>query len=130
MPEFKTARIDLLTPDMPVALGHTGWVEEIWANLISNALKYGGQPAHIQIRGYALDDGQVCFEVQDNGQGISPEKMHLLFKQFERLDTERGIGHGLGLSIVASIIAKLVGTVSAESQVGQGSIFRLTLRAG
>jgi signal transduction histidine kinase len=102
------------------------WVEEIWINYISNALKYGGHPPHI-ILGETLLDNSVRFWVQDNGEGLTPEAQADLFTPFNRLHQKRVEGHGLGLSIVQQIVEKLGGEVGVDSTIGQGSTFYFTL---
>jgi signal transduction histidine kinase len=112
----------------PTAIGYAAWIEEVWANYISNAIKYGGQPPQIEL-GASGEHGMVTFWVRDNGPGIPAEALDALFKQFSRLDTARAQGHGLGLSIVKSIITKLGGEVGATSAPGEGSTFYFTLPA-
>lgn len=114
----------------PVALGYAPWVEEVWANYISNAIKYGGQPPQIHLGATSKADKTVSFWVRDNGQGLTPEQQARLFTPFERLDEVRVQGYGLGLSIVRRIVEKLGGTVSVESKLGQGSTFFFTLPGG
>jgi signal transduction histidine kinase len=111
----------------PVAYGHAPWVEEVWTNYVSNAIKYGGEPPYIELGGDALPGGTARFWVRDNGQGISPEDQRRLFHQYTRLDEARAQGHGLGLSIVHRIVEKLGGAVAVESARGQGSVFSFTL---
>ena len=119
------ARIE--SPDhWPVALGYAPWVEEVLANYLSNALKYGGDPLLIQLGAEERANGDICFWVQDNGQGITPDEQAILFKPFNQLN-KRGKGHGLGLSIVQRIIQKMGGQVGVESAPGQGSRFYFTL---
>jgi signal transduction histidine kinase len=111
----------------PDVVGYPPWVEEVWVNYLSNALQYGGQPPHIELGSEVLSGGMVSFFVQDNGPGIPPEDQERLFRPFTKLDQASTKGHGLGLSIVRSIIEKLGGEVSVESEVGQGSKFTFTL---
>jgi signal transduction histidine kinase len=113
----------------PVSWGHGPWVEEVWTNYISNALKYGGQPPRVELGATEQDDGTVRFWVRDNGAGLTPEEQDRLFTPFTRLDQVRAKGHGLGLSIVRRIVERLGGQVSVESQVGRGSVFSFTLPA-
>jgi signal transduction histidine kinase len=108
-------------------MGHGPWVEQVWINYISNALKYGGSPPYVELGAAAQSDGMVRFYVHDNGQGISPEEQAQLFQEFIRLGQTRAGGHGLGLSIVRRIVEKLGGEVGVESEIGQGSIFSFTL---
>ena len=110
----------------PQAWGYGPWVEEIWANYISNAIKYGGDPPRIELGG-ELQANRVCFWVRDNGAGIPPEEQEQLFTIFTRLNQTRARGHGLGLSIVHRITKRLGGDVDVESHVGEGSTFKFTL---
>jgi signal transduction histidine kinase len=113
----------------PVAMGHAPWIEQVWVNYISNALKYGGQPPRVELGADAESDGMVRFWVRDNGPGLTPQAQARLFTPFTRLAEVRATGYGLGLSIVQRIVEKLGGQVGAESQVGQGSVFSFTLPA-
>ena len=119
---------ELIVPaEWPEALGYGPWIEEVWTNYISNALKYGGQPPRIEVGGSATGNGSVRFWVRDNGPGLTPEEQAKLFTQFTQLAKVRAEGHGLGLSIVRRIVEKLGGKVSVESEVGLGSEFSFTL---
>jgi two-component system sensor histidine kinase/response regulator len=111
-------------------MGYAPWVEEVWVNYISNALKYGGTPSaapRVELGAETQGDGMVRFWVRDHGPGIAPEAQLRLFTPFTRLDHVRAGGHGLGLSIVRRIVEKLGGQVSVASQVGEGSTFSFTL---
>lgn len=113
--------------EWPVALGHAPWVEEVWINYISNAVKYGGRPPHIELGATEQADGMVRFWVRDNGYGIAPEDRARLFAPFTRFSQVKTEGHGLGLSIVQRIVEKLGGEVGIASEVGKGSTFYFTL---
>ena len=115
-------------PDkFPAIVSYGPWVEEIWANYISNGLKYGGYPPELEL-GYDTDDDMVQFWVKDNGQGLSTEAQAKLFIPFTRLHTDiHAEGHGLGLSIIQQIAERLGGKVGVESEVGKGSTFYFTL---
>jgi PAS domain S-box-containing protein len=120
-------RAQLVGPDAwPIALGYGPWVEEVWVNYLSNAIKYGGDPPQVEL-GAAPLDGSVHFWVRDNGAGLSPEQQARLFVPFERLDQVELKGHGLGLSIVRRIVEKMGGQVGVDSEVGQGCRFFFTL---
>ncbi len=128
--EERQARVVLVEPETwPKAIGHAAWVEEIWSNYISNAIKYGGEPPHIELGAYRETDSHVRFWVRDNGAGLTPEQAGQLFKPFTRINEIRAQGHGLGLSIVQRIVHKLGGTVDVQSDLGQGSVFSFTLPA-
>ena len=113
----------------PVAMGHAPWIEQVWVNYISNALKYGGRPPRVELGADPPSNGMVRFWVRDNGFGFTPEEQAHLFTPFTRLAQMSIEGHGLGLSIVQRIVDKLGGQVGAESRVGQGSVFSFTLPA-
>lgn len=122
----KQATLD--RPDQwPVATGYGPWIEEVWANYLSNALKYGGHPPHMTLGADAPMNGQVRFWIKDNGQGLTAADCDRLFTQFTRLDQVDAQGHGLGLSIVRRIIEKLGGEVGVTSELNQGSTFSFTL---
>ncbi|HAH24864.1 MAG TPA: hypothetical protein DCL77_14115 [Prolixibacteraceae bacterium] len=110
-------------------LGYEGWIEEVWINYISNAIKYGGIPPVIHMGSEVIADQKVKFWIKDNGKGLSAEDMALLFNKFTRLDTLRAEGHGLGLSIVKRIVEKLNGEVGVESKniPGEGCTFYFIL---
>ena len=113
--------------EWPQAWGYAPWVEEVWVNYLSNALKYGGQPPIVEL-GAALEDEQrVRFWVRDNGSGIPAEQLEQLFVAFERLDQTKIEGHGLGLSIVQRIMRKMNGEVGVQSTPGEGTVFSFTL---
>jgi signal transduction histidine kinase/DNA-binding response OmpR family regulator len=113
----------------PVTLGHKPWVEQVWANYFSNAIKYGGQPPHVHVGATAQSDGMVRFWVRDNGPGFTSEEQGQLFTEFTHLKQVRIRGYSLGLSIVRRIITKLGGQVGVESDgiPGNGTTFSFTL---
>jgi signal transduction histidine kinase len=126
--EFRKHRAQInLEEDWPVSMGYAPWVEEIWVNYLSNALKYGGDPPCLELGAARQPDGMVRFWVRDYGPGVSPKDQALLFKPFTQLRRIDNNGHGLGLSIVQRIAVKLGGQVGVESEPGKGSLFYFTL---
>ncbi|MCA9968934.1 MAG: PAS domain-containing protein [Anaerolineales bacterium] len=111
----------------PAVWGYAPWLEEVWTNLLDNALKYGGDPPRITLGADVQPDGMVRFFVRDNGPGIAPEAQALLFTEFTRLGQVRTAGHGLGLSIIKRIITRLDGRVGVSSTPGRGSTFYFCL---
>ncbi len=121
-------RATIVLPEtLPVARGYTPWIEEVWVNYLTNAMKYGGEIPRLEISAEVLPNNVIKYCIQDNGSGIAVEQQNQLFTPFTRLHTERADGHGLGLSIVKQIVEKLGGCVGVESQLGQGSLFYFTL---
>ena len=115
----------------PVVKGNPQWIEEVWVNLISNAIKYGGDPPEIIIGTEKMISGWNRFWIQDNGNGLPAELYEKLFTDFERLGQQTVEGHGLGLSITKRIIEKLGGQVlvSSKNIPGKGCIFSFTLKS-
>jgi PAS domain S-box-containing protein len=119
---------EIVLPDTwPVVLGYGPWVEEVWANYLSNAIVYGGRRPRVELGTNADEAGMIRFWVRDNGSGIPSERLPDLFKPFTQLDRVHAGGHGLGLSIVRHIVEKLGGQVDVESEMGAGSVFSFTL---
>jgi signal transduction histidine kinase len=111
----------------PRALGYGPWVEEVWANYLTNGLKYGGPRPRLELGADHNGNGKVRFWLRDHGPGLSPDARSRLFLPFRQLGA--GQGHGLGLSIVLQIVQKLGGDVGVESEPGRGSLFYFTLPA-
>ena len=109
------------------ALGYAPWVEEVWVNYLSNAIKYGGKPPVLSIDTERQSDGMIKFYVQDNGPGLTQKEQDALFIPFTRVTRLHIEGHGLGLSIVKRIVEKFGGQAGVESEIGQGSRFYFTL---
>jgi urea ABC transporter urea binding protein len=98
-------------------------------NLISNAIKFSPKGGRIWVAAERKEN-QMLFRVQDEGGGIPPDKLGLLFERFQQLDSsdarEKG-GSGLGLSISRSIVEQHNGKIWIESTVGKGSTFFFTI---
>jgi PAS domain S-box-containing protein len=123
-------KAEIIAPDQfPIALGYAPWVEEVWANYLSNALKYGGNPPRVQLGADGPVDGMVRFWVVDNGSGIPPEQRDKVFLPFTRFSQAKIEGHGLGLSVVHTIVQKLGGFVGIEDADTGGCKFTFTLPA-
>jgi PAS domain S-box-containing protein len=129
--EINTRKATIGMPDnWPKVLGHSHWLEQVWMNLISNGLKFGGTPPVLKLGFDKEDNSTYRFWIQDNGNGLPPESLVKIFEDFERLGRTDIQGHGLGLSIVKRIIEKLGGRVSVEShnKPEEGCIFSFTLK--
>jgi PAS domain S-box-containing protein len=114
---------------LPACVGDVVMVNQLFGNLIDNALKYSdpSRPCRIRITGQIVDSHAV-YAVADNGIGIEPEHRQEIFQIFYRLHPGGAVpGEGLGLAIVKRIMDRLNGTVHVESVPGQGTTFSLTL---
>ncbi len=111
----------------PLAEGYRPWVEAIWVNYLSNAIKYGGSPPRIELGYDEPRGGKIRFWVRDNGRGLAEEDQDKLFRPFSRVGQHGVEGHGLGLSIVQRVVERLNGEVGVESEADQGSLFYFTL---
>jgi two-component system phosphate regulon sensor histidine kinase PhoR len=104
-------------------------MNQVFGNLIENALKYGKTGKRIRV-GARLLENEVEFWVQDFGPGIAYEHLQRIFERFYRVDKARSResgGTGLGLAIVKHIIQAHGGDIRAESELGQGAAFYFTL---
>jgi len=128
IPMIEEYQAEVILPDAwPIALGYGPWVEEVWVNYVSNAIKYGGRPPRIELGAEVQSDGTVRFRIGDNGRGLTPDEISRLFIPFTRVNQVGSRGHGLGLSIVLRIVQKLGGQVDVDSEPGRGSVFYFTL---
>jgi signal transduction histidine kinase len=104
-------------------------LREVLVNLLHNAVQYNRDQGAIDVRAQA-DDGWLDVQVHDTGVGISKEAFDHIFERFYRADPSRHANElhaGLGLSIVKGYVGLLGGTITVDSQVGQGSTFRVRL---
>ncbi|MCE6978909.1 hybrid sensor histidine kinase/response regulator [Pseudomonas frederiksbergensis] len=116
-----------LTADQPVVGNWDEFrIEQVISNLLTNALRYGAK-SPIDVRVYN-HDGQARVEVQDRGIGISEENQQRIFQQFERVSAKAVVaGLGLGLFISEQIVAAHGGSITVESRIGEGALFRVCL---
>lgn len=123
--EKKDITFDLHLEDVQIT-GNRELTQQIWQNLISNAIKFSKNGGVIRI--LLNKKEKMHFEIQDYGQGISEENQKKIFNQFFIADKSRNMtGSGLGLSIVQKIIEKLGGEISFVSKKDEGATFYVTL---
>jgi signal transduction histidine kinase len=103
-------------------------LEQIFSNLIDNALKYlkPGVPGDISVHG-RTKLGFAIFEISDNGRGIDAKDHQRIFDLFRRAGTQDKPGQGIGLAHVRALVRRLGGTMSVASELHQGSTFTITL---
>ena len=130
--------IQELHPEVPIAFGcarkaiaaelDERLLRSILTNILANSIRYAGEQPHpIQFK-LAQRDGSLVFRVTDHGIGIFPEDLPHLFEPFQRGRNASNIpGTGLGLSIVKQFVELLNGTITVQSQLGQGSTFTVQI---
>ncbi len=101
-------------------------VEQVFENLLSNALKFGaGKPVTLRLRS---DEGSAQLDVQDRGIGMLPDQQARLFGRFEQVIAQhRGTGFGVGLWLTNRLVTAMGGRIAVSSRVGEGSTFTVTL---
>jgi two-component system, OmpR family, phosphate regulon sensor histidine kinase PhoR len=105
-------------------------LEQVLANLVDNAIKYGRSEGEVLVGARAVAGGSVEVLVQDDGPGIPAEALERVFERFYRVDKARSRdqgGTGLGLAIVKHLVQSHGGKVWAQSEPGQGATFFFTL---
>jgi len=118
----KGAGATLRVEDLPPCRGDRTQINQVFSNLIDNALKFldANRTGIIRVSGWS-EDGQAVYCVEDNGIGIAPEHQERIFEIFQRLDPSANSGEGLGLTIVQRILERHRGKVWLESERGKGS---------
>ena len=104
-------------------------IEEIFNNLITNAINYSPESGEVTITARTLGE-YMEIRVADRGVGIHPEELPKIFDKFYRVKhpkTRKVMGTGLGLSIVKGIVEAHHGTIDVDSLPDQGTIFRILL---
>jgi signal transduction histidine kinase len=118
--------VSIRVRDTAVGTWDRARLAQVVSNLLSNAIKFGaGAPIEVVL---GRENGRARITVRDQGVGIAPDRLPHIFERFERGVSARQYGGlGLGLYIVRSIVERLGGTVSCESQPGSGSTFVVLL---
>jgi PAS domain S-box-containing protein len=128
-PQREGRQIEIKIGELPECHGDAGLLQQIWANLISNAIKYtrGREPAIIEI-GCAQENGEDVFFVRDNGAGFDMQYANKLFGVFQRLHRDDQFeGTGVGLAIVQRIVHRHGGRVWAQAEENRGATFYFTI---
>jgi len=101
-------------------------IEQVISNLLTNALRYGAK-SPVTVKVYS-EGGQALVDVRDQGIGISEENQARIFQQFERVSARQAVaGLGLGLFISEQIVTAHGGTITVQSRIGEGALFRVCL---
>jgi signal transduction histidine kinase len=127
---FKDAGVDFTMENLPSCFGNDVELNQMFSNLVSNALKYldPKRPGKISITG-RQENNNVIYCIEDNGLGIEKEYQEKIFKIFHRLNPDDTQGEGLGLTIVNKIVSRHNGKIWVESEPGKGSRFFISLFA-
>lgn len=122
-------RVDFRLPPLPPAYGDETLLRQVWANLISNAVKYSGKKQSCRIEvGFTETPFEIIYFLRDNGAGFNMEFADKLFGVFQRLHSPSQFdGTGVGLAIVKRIITRLEGRVWATGKVNEGATFYFAL---
>ncbi len=114
--------------DLPPVRGDRTLLNQLFQNLISNAIKFVREGRPVVHVTYAFDDGRQVFGIRDNGIGMQPEHADTIFAPFKRLhDRSEFEGTGIGLSIARKAVERHGGEIWVESEPGHGSHFKFTL---
>jgi signal transduction histidine kinase len=133
-PETEERRLKLKVEARPCAaiLADPAHIQQLWTNLISNAIKYTPKGGRVTVRLFP-EGGTIVGEVSDTGIGIAREDLPHLFEEFFRTAQAKEFaqrGTGLGLSIVKQIVQQYGGDICVESRLGKGSRFTFVLPVG
>jgi chemotaxis family two-component system sensor kinase Cph1 len=128
--QIKEAGATVRVDQLPEGFGDLVQVNQVFSNLLDNALKYrdAKRKPLIQVSG-RVEDQRSIYVVKDNGIGIAEEHQGKIFEIFHRLDPSQGQGEGLGLTIAQRILERQHGKIWVESKPGKGSSFFVSLPA-
>jgi signal transduction histidine kinase len=126
--QAEEAKAEIRIAPLPDIVSDRLALEQIFSNLIDNAVKYlkPGVPGDIAVRGRTRL-GFAVFEISDNGRGIDTRDHQRIFDLFRRSGTQDKPGQGIGLAHVRALVRRLGGTMSVASELGSGSTFTVTL---
>ncbi|MNS98771.1 Phytochrome-like protein cph1 [compost metagenome] len=118
---------EIVVRDLPTLESDRLSIEQIFGNLLDNAVKYQqpDRPIRIVVDGELTDDGRVHYRITDNGRGVSARDHERIFELFRRAGKQDQPGEGLGLAFVRNSVRRLGGVMELESELGQGSTFHL-----
>ena len=114
--------------ELPTILAEEVQMVQLFQNLISTAVKYNTSAEPLVTISYVLRDSKHMIRVADNGVGIPEDKRKRIFEIFERIENQSNAdGTGIGLSTCKSIVERMNGSISVESNQPEGSVFVIEL---
>jgi signal transduction histidine kinase len=116
-----------IAPNAPAVFADAARLQQILANLVSNAIKFTPGGGSVTVRAERLDDDFVRFAVSDTGPGIPESELLHVFDRFWQAKHTAGLGTGLGLFISRGLVETQGGRLWVESTIGQGTTFYFTL---
>lgn len=129
--QIKNSAANIVVHNLPPCFGDEVPINQVFTNLIDNAIKYRNPDRNLQIAiSGSVNNGMVQYRIQDNGRGISETDLQKIWGLFYRCDADKNVaGEGLGLTITKKIIERNGGTISVESTYDVGTCFFVTLPA-
>ncbi|MFN8374062.1 MAG: PAS domain S-box protein [Anaerolineae bacterium] len=120
--------VKLIIGDLPLVMADYVSIEQIFGNILSNAVAYltSERPGTIEISA-EQNDNQTLFSIRDNGRGIAPEDMDKVFAPFRRAGRQDVPGEGMGLAYVQTLVRRHGGRIWCESQLGVGTTFKFLI---
>ncbi len=118
-----------IDPALPSIVSDRLNIEQIFGNLLDNAVKYAvpDRPLRIRVTGHALPDGRLAVDVEDNGRGIAEQDHERVFELFRRSGEHSRPSEGIGLTHVRMLVRHLGGDIILRSRLGEGSTFRVVV---
>ncbi|GHA15904.1 sensor histidine kinase [Devosia pacifica] len=116
-------------PDLPSLVSDRLALEQIFGNLLDNAVKYADpeRPLRVHITANQAPGNRILIDVEDNGRGIAAEDHERVFELFRRSGAQSQAGEGIGLAHVRTLVRNLGGDITVESELGRGTTFRVAL---
>lgn len=127
--QIKERGAEVILEDLPDIIADQSALEQIFANILDNAVKYldPNRPGQITVRGQA-NPMEATYEIKDNGRGIAKDQMHKVFEVFRRAGDVTDVpGEGMGIAFIKALVKRHGGRLWCESEYGKGTTFFFTI---